>query len=319
MHGKTSLAYQAQLAYVEARGRQPGVGRRQLKLQIVDHFWRLSKAEKTEAIQKAATSSPVTSLSETDPDPNDIPGLADSRAIGTRGIVVRTHFDSAEETAWNNFLSSLEDLERRSLDNIADTQMEEDDESESDEEVDDVQDNSGDAVQSDVHDADMEGGGQPSAINLAYATDAIFVVVDPTRRPLGETSQALLSNASNIKLLRIFNDASIAPCPTLPPNAPKRVKPEHRLIDQDGFQEIYSGPRIWVWDQQSAKDQTLRLVSSRVFVYGDSTADSWRARATHMWDLQVNMDAGMRIDFSGGVGGGWDMNERARNMKDAVI
>lgn len=30
------------------------------------------------------------------------------------------------------------------------------------------------------------------------------------------------------------------------------------------------------------------------------------------------MDAGMRIDFSGGVGGGWDMNERARNMKDAL-
>lgn len=32
----------------------------------------------------------------------------------------------------------------------------------------------------------------------------------------------------------------------------------------------------------------------------------------------MNMDAGMRIDFSGGVGVGWDLNERARNLKESA-
>jgi hypothetical protein len=50
----------------------------------------------------------------------------------------------------------------------------------------------------------------------------------------------------------------------------------------------------------------------------DRRGDSWRARATHMWDLQLNLDAGMRIDFSGGAGVGWDMNERTRNLKEST-
>jgi hypothetical protein len=46
------ISPEVQLAYAEARARQPSVGRRQLKLQTVSQFWKLSKAEKLAAVQQ---------------------------------------------------------------------------------------------------------------------------------------------------------------------------------------------------------------------------------------------------------------------------
>ncbi|KAF8604688.1 hypothetical protein BDV93DRAFT_491993 [Ceratobasidium sp. AG-I] len=305
------------LAYAQAREQQPNVGRRQLKLQTVRQFWQLSKLEKKEAIQEASLA-PTTNISpETNSDPFDIPGLAESGAIGTRGLVVRTHFDSADDPAWSTFRSTLEDLERKSLGSIADAQMDED--SESEDEGEDEGKGEKETIEagpSNEEDTSMAEDDQPSTVSLAYETDAIFVVIDPTSQGPTQTPKDVLSDASNIALLRLFNDAIIVPSPPLMEGAPKRIM--HRLIDEDGYQEVYQGARIWVWDRQSAKDQTLRLVSSRAYVYGDATGDSWRAKAAHMWDLQVNMDAGMRIDFSGGMGIGWDLNERTRNLKESV-
>lgn len=125
-------------------------------------------------------------------------------------------------------------MERRSLDSVDDSPMDED--SGSEEEDDGTQEKSDEAASSDAQDAVMEEADQPTKATLAYETDAIFIVVDPTRQPLGGTSQELLSGASNIKLLRLFNDVSVAPCPPLPTAVPKRIKPGHRLIDEDGFQ-----------------------------------------------------------------------------------
>ncbi|KAG8728164.1 hypothetical protein FRC12_021968, partial [Ceratobasidium sp. 428] len=126
------------LAYEEARAQQPGVSRRQLKQSIINRFWGLSKAEKIGAIQKASIAPAADSLSfETDTDPYDILGLTNSGVVGTRGIVVRTYFDPVDETAWATFLSSLEDLERRSLGSVVDSQMDESSESESEGEQDD--------------------------------------------------------------------------------------------------------------------------------------------------------------------------------------
>jgi len=303
------------LAYTQAREQQPNVGRRQLKLQTVRQFWELSKVDKKEAIQQASLAPATNPSSETDSDPFDIPRLADSGAIGTRGLVVRTHFDSIDDSAWSIFRSTLEDLERKSLSSIADTQMDEESESEEEDEEEGKGKETTGAGPSD-EDTSMTEDNQPSTISLAYETDAIFVVIDPTSQDSGQLSKEMLSDASNIALLRLFNDATILPSPPVKEGTTKRTR--HRLIDEDGYQEVYQGARIWVWDRQSAKDQTLRLVSSRVFVYGDATGDSWRAKAAHMWDLQINMDAGMRIDFSGGVGVGWDMNERTRNLKESV-
>lgn len=39
-------------------------------------------------------------------------------------------------------------------------------------------------------------------------------------------------------------------------------------------------------------------------------------KTTHIWGLQLNLDDGMRISFSGGFG--WDMNARERNLKEST-
>ncbi|KAG9079003.1 hypothetical protein FS749_008932, partial [Ceratobasidium sp. UAMH 11750] len=198
---ESSLKQYLSLAYAEARAQHPSVGRRQLKQRIINHFWGLSRAEKTDAVQKASTMPAPTTPSpfETDPDPHDIPGLNGSGAIGTRGIVVRTHFDPVDQAAWDTFLSSLEDLERRSLSSIADTQ-----DSESEEDDDDEHEKEPSATgQGDTQDTEMAETDHPSTTTLTYEADAIFVIVDPTRRELDRTLQESLSNASNLTLLRL--------------------------------------------------------------------------------------------------------------------
>ncbi|CAE6519288.1 unnamed protein product [Rhizoctonia solani] len=289
------------LGYVNARSNKPGASRRHLKLKLVEQFWTLDRTQKDEQLKNAASMKEPTSF---DPgsDTYDIPNLKDSRVIGTRGIIVRTHLHLNDEPAWNAFLTALEGLEKESLADIPSVQMESDSESE-DEETDKSEDE------------EMAEAAPPP---ITYESDAIFTVIDPVRQETYHALRDRLSNASNVAILRLFNDVSIAPSPSPPDNMPKRIKPGHRLIDEDGFQEVYSGGRIWVWDQQSAKDQTLRLVSPRVFVYGDATGDSWRVKAAHMWELQLHLDGGMKIGFSGGAGTGWDMNERARNLKEST-
>ncbi|EUC64975.1 hypothetical protein RSOL_495200 [Rhizoctonia solani AG-3 Rhs1AP] len=286
------------LGYVNTRSTKPNVGRRQLKLKVIEQFWKLDLAQKNEQIKIVASTEEPTAF-EPESDPYDIPGLKDSRVIGTRGIVVRTHFDSNDEPAWDAFLTILEELERKSLADVPNIQMESDSDSEEDEE----------------EDEEMAKAGPPP---ITYESDAIFTVVDPVKQEAYQAWRDKLSNASNIALLRLFNDASIVPSPSPSATALKRIKPGHRLIDEDGFQEVYSGGTIWVWDHQSAKNQSVRLVSPQVFVYGDATGDSWRVRVAHIWELQLNLDDGMRIDFSGGVGAGWDMDERARNLKEST-
>ncbi|KAH7341971.1 hypothetical protein B0J17DRAFT_648822 [Rhizoctonia solani] len=287
------------LGYVNARSNKPHAGRRHLKLEVVEEFWKLDRAQKNEQIKNAKPAS-----FELGSDPYDIPKLEESRVVGTRGIIVRTHFDSDNESAWGAFLITLKEMETKSLADVPNIQAESDSDSEDGEEADQQNE-----------DEEMAEAGPPP---ITYESDAIFTVIDPVNQETYHALRDRLSNASNIALLRLFNDVSVVPSPSLPSDAPKRIKPGHRLIDEDRFQEVYSGGRIWVWDRQSAKDQTLRLISPQVFAYGDATGDSWRVKASHMWELQLNLDEGMRIDFSRGTGPGWDMNERTRNLKESV-
>ncbi|KAG8716402.1 hypothetical protein FRC11_013385 [Ceratobasidium sp. 423] len=267
------------LGYVNARSNKPNAGRRHLKLKVVEQFWTLDKTQKGEQIKNAAKIEEPTSF---DPgsDPYDIPNLKDSRVVGTRGIIVRTHLDPNDEPAWNAFLATLERLERESLADISNVQMESDGDSE-DEEADQNEDD------------EMAEAGPPP---ITYESDAIFTVIDPVKQGTYYALQVRLSNASNIALLRLFNDVSIAPSLSPPDDMPKRIKPGHRLIDEDGFQvHLADRGRIWVWDQQSAKDQTLRLVSPQVSVYGDATGDSWRVKVAHIWELQLHLDSGYEV------------------------
>jgi len=59
------------------------------------------------------------------------------------------------------------------------------------------------------------------------------------------------------------------------------------------------------------------LVSGHSDIYGTATGDSWRARVTHIHELQFNMShLGMKIDF-GGLDK-WDFKERTRNLEEAA-
>jgi len=94
------------------------------------------------------------------------------------------------------------------------------------------------------------------------------------------------------------------------------MSPPNRLVDQGGWQEVYEGHTIWVYDALSNSDQCVRLVSQAGDFYGTATGDSWRARVTHVCELQFNMTyLGMKIDF-GGLDR-WDFAERQRNMEEA--
>ncbi|KAF7362083.1 hypothetical protein MVEN_00553900 [Mycena venus] len=104
--------------------------------------------------------------------------------------------------------------------------------------------------------------------------------------------------------------------PPHPPAGTKRYSPPNRLVDKKGWQEIYTGLTIWIYDAQSNNDQCARLVSQEGDVYGTATGDSWRARVTHLCELQFNMThLDMKIDF-GGMDR-YDYPERRRNLEKA--
>jgi len=84
------------------------------------------------------------------------------------------------------------------------------------------------------------------------------------------TLRALFNNISNLTALRLLNDVDIRPSPA-PQTGTGRINPPHRLIDQGGWQEIYSGHTLWIYDAQSNVDQCVRLVSGQSDIYGTAT------------------------------------------------
>ena len=162
---------------------------------------------------------------------------------------------------------------------------------------------------------------------------AFFAIFAPSE----PREQARLTSLSNLSALRLLNGVSIRSAPSVPTGT-KRIKPGNRLVDLDGLQEIYTGKMLWIYDTRSNEDQCVRLVSQQGSnLYGTATyvshclsltvsnsglidpksssADSWRARASHITELQVNLASGaMKIDF-GGLDR-WDYPERKRNLEE---
>jgi len=133
--------------------------------------------------------------------------------------------------------------------------------------------------------------------------------------PVSTEDRLIFENMSNLTALRLVNAVDIRLSPNPPPGT-TRVDPPNRLIDQAGWQEIYSGLNIWIYDVLSNSDQCVRLVSQQGNIYGTATGDSWRARGTHICELQFNVTyLGMQIDF-GGLDR-WDYAERKRNLDEA--
>ena len=65
-------------------------------------------------------------------------------------------------------------------------------------------------------------------------------------------------------------DVNVRPAPSVP-RGTKRLKPGHRLVDLNGFQEIYRGRALWVYDAQSNIDGAVRMVNLEGDVYGTAT------------------------------------------------
>ena len=95
---------------------------------------------------------------------------------------------------------------------------------------------------------------------------SIFVLVDPAP---GSTIRSKLTNSTNIRALRLFNDASVVIAPDPPPGTHRARG--NRLIDQNGYVEVYSGNIVWIYDTQSNVDRSLRLVSQQAEEYGSAT------------------------------------------------
>ncbi|CCM01127.1 uncharacterized protein FIBRA_03175 [Fibroporia radiculosa] len=227
-----------------------------------------------------------------DDDPLD--GLSDD-APGL-GVLVRTDF--ANEDAWHAFCSSLQGAEAEFV-----SERPSEDASTRDAPRASPTAADDDAMDEDSNsDDDEDPEAEPGPI--------IFVL------DAGPADRARFANISNLTALRLLNDVDVRRAPAVPAGT-RRIRPPNRLVDHDGWQEVYTGKTIWIYDAKSNSDQCARLVSQHGGPYGTATGDSWRARVSHLCELQVNLASGaMSINF--GEQDRWDHDERVRNMADAI-
>lgn len=95
----------------------------------------------------------------------------------------------------------------------------------------------------------------------------IFKVINPH----SPRERAVFEKISNLGALRLLNDVDIQQVSSPPPGI-KRISPPNRLIDQGGWQEIYTGKSVWIYDAQSNSDQCVRVVSQAgASLYGTAT------------------------------------------------
>ena len=182
----------------------------------------------------------------TDDDPRDdvsvdAPGL---------GIVVRTDF--ADEGAWQAFYEKLQAAEAE-FSSGPDEAMGAEAPAEA-------------GSSSNDNDAEMDED-VPEDAELDEGNSApIFTVINPS----DAAQRQLLEGISSLAALRLFNDVDIRPAPPLPAGE-KRIKPPNRLVDYHGWQEVYTGKMLWIYDAKSNADQCVRLVGQQSAMYGTAT------------------------------------------------
>lgn len=183
---------------------------------------------------------------ETDTDPLD-EFLEDDEL----GLVIRTDFSN--DDAWNTFLQKLQDSQKELLSELtgngADGPAEENP-----------------SANSDAPAAGPSTEGADEDSDSSSETPEIIKVLDPT----DPADRARLSNISNLTALRLFNDVDVRPTPG-PSAGSKRISPPNPLVDHGGWQEIYTGKTIWIYDGQSNTDECARLVSQQPDFYGTAT------------------------------------------------
>ena len=103
----------------------------------------------------------------------------------------------------------------------------------------------------------------------AAAAARVFSVIDAAAA--SPADRARLTGLSNLAALRLLNDVDARRAPRPPPGT-RRIRPPNRLVDHDGWQEVYAGKTVWIYDARSNADQCVRLVSQAgAAMYGTAT------------------------------------------------
>ncbi|KIY44506.1 hypothetical protein FISHEDRAFT_77428 [Fistulina hepatica ATCC 64428] len=280
-------------AYQTIKQQYPAGNRREWTLRTLDAFW---KDPQTSAAA-AAKSIPLQDHHDWLNDPDPLGHLV--KEGPELGILLRTDFTN--DVAWAAFCEKVDEAEKEVADMFAAAEPSVSSKDQAMRDADAMlNDGSDDAYSSDDDDED------------ALVRRRLIRIIDPST--LEPASKDYFAGISNICALRMFNTPAIR----LPPSRPNRVNrvPPNRLVDQDGFQEVYSGMTVWIYDARSNEDQCVRLVRQEGDdIYGTATGDSWRAKGTHICELQFNMAMGMKIDF--GAQDRYDYAERQRNLSEA--
>ena len=187
------------------------------------------------------------------PEPNDesdfftdedlFDEITDDEARGL-GILVRT--DSSNNEAWRSFLAKLKEGEGEfssSPNEKEDTDMHQSEPS--------------DSAPTPASDGDSES-------SSGRDSGPIISILDPSPEIL-----PYFSEISNLTALRLLSDVDLRRL-TISPNV-KRFDPPNPIVDFDGWQEIYHGKTLWIYDAMSNQDQCARLVSKRSDFYGTAT------------------------------------------------
>lgn len=193
------------------------------------------------------------------PEPNDesdffmdedlFDEVTDDEAPGL-GILVRTDFSN--EDAWRSFLAKLKEGEEEFSSSAGpeeDAEMGQGEPSVS-------------ALASDIKGDDDKDGSDLGSSD--QDSGPIIAILDPNPEV-----RPYFSEISNLAALRLLSDVDLRRL-TIPPDA-KRFNPPNPIVDYDGWQEIYHGKTLWIYDATSNRDQCVRLVSKRSDLYGTAT------------------------------------------------
>ncbi|KAG1716648.1 hypothetical protein ID866_526 [Astraeus odoratus] len=261
------LSYLSQ-HYQEVKEQYAGEGRRRWRLRVARQFWQqIGRVSSTPTFM--APEAVVNADFVIDDDPLD--DISSRRP--ELGLIVRTDF--SDEDAWASFYDRLQQGEKEYIE-------------ESDIE-DQVKEGSRlEHIEQAMHSASTEGPGDENESDDSDDEIAtpIFYVINPSTLE----ERAPLTNISNLTALRLLNDVDVqlAPspehvgsrCPSGRCQYPsgsqlttvhQQTRPPNRLVDFNGWQEIYLGKNIWIYDSKSNIDQCVRVVSQSGDMYGTAT------------------------------------------------
>lgn len=172
----------------------------------------------------------------------------DSNQAG-KGIIVRTDF--GDDEAWEGFLTALKDAERDLISPGEDASVEVADQPES---------------ESDDDESEEDMNVDEPETRSSRSSTSMFTLI----APLASEERPDITGISNIRALRLFNDAEVVFAPK-PSQGTHRIRPGNRLIDLGGLIEVYTGNLVWIYDAQSNRDRSVRLINQKSEIYGSAT------------------------------------------------